>query len=367
MWSAGQSVAGGGEMKRHPDALISRTNYKDTRAYITYCAEVMHAAPGSLRLYRTALDHLLKWATDRPFAQAETLRPVFPRYIADLAARTVTYQSKLIETVRNFFSWSMERYPDRYPARAWLATLRLVQDQAPSVKTRELYTLAEVLTLIRTPATTLTEQRNQAAVAFLFLSGMRAAAFVTLPLGAVNWQKFEVHQWPSLGVKTKNRKAGTTFLLQNHEVQPLITVAQAWQATAQRELGDAGMWYSLIQSDGATFAPEQLPGASRIQNLAHHLETLCLRAGVPYKSPHKFRHGFAVYALSLCKNMEDFKAVSQNLMHQTMSTTDEIYSCLLTNQVADRIANLRTTDTITANDDERIQQLAAELFRLVSR
>ena len=38
-------------------------------------------------------------------------------------------------------------------------------------------------------------------------------------------------------------------------------------------------------------------------------------ADLPYKSPHKFRHGHAVYALQHAKTMADYKAVSMNLMH----------------------------------------------------
>ena len=50
--------------------------------------------------------------------------------------------------------------------------------------------------------------------------------------------------------------------------------------------------------------------------------------GLTYYSPHKFRHGFAVYALKQAQDVADFKAVSMNLMHANMSITDGIYSIL---------------------------------------
>jgi integrase len=49
------------------------------------------------------------------------------------------------------------------------------------------------------------------------------------------------------------------------------------------------------------------------------------RAGLPYRSPHKFRHGHAVCALKMAKDASALKAVSQNLMHPDLSVTDGVY------------------------------------------
>jgi site-specific recombinase XerC len=40
------------------------------------------------------------------------------------------------------------------------------------------------------------------------------------------------------------------------------------------------------------------------------------KTGLKYHSPHKFRHGHAVYALNKAKDVPAIKAVSQNLMTQ---------------------------------------------------
>ena len=67
----------------------------------------------------------------------------------------------------------------------------------------------------------------------------------------------------------------------------------------------------------------------------------CLnRAGLPYHSPHKFRHGLAVYALMRSKDISKLKAVSQNLMHSNISITDGIYGILSDNDVKEQIASL---------------------------
>jgi hypothetical protein len=74
--------------------------------------------------------------------------------------------------------------------------------------------------------------------------------------------------------------------------------------------------------------------------LTKRIRNLLTVAGLPSKSPHKFRHGHAVYALQHAKTMADYKAVSMNLMHDDIRVTDSIYAPLTTNEVQQRIAGL---------------------------
>ena len=62
--------------------------------------------------------------------------------------------------------------------------------------------------------------------------------------------------------------------------------------------------------------------------------------GLPYHSPHKFRHGHIQYGLAQAKSIADFKAVSQNVLHSSMEITDEIYSNLNDGEVQNRIGSL---------------------------
>ena len=59
-----------------------------------------------------------------------------------------------------------------------------------------------------------------------------------------------------------------------------------------------------------------------------------------YHSPHKFRHGFAVYALKRARDVPALKAVSQNLMHQNLTITDGVYGILSETDVRVQIARL---------------------------
>jgi len=70
------------------------------------------------------------------------------------------------------------------------------------------------------------------------------------------------------------------------------------------------------------------------------LRVLFSMANVPFKSPHKFRHGHAVYGLLHAQTMADYKAVSMNLMHDSIEITDSTYAPMLSSDVQERIAGL---------------------------
>jgi len=92
-------------------------------------------------------------------------------------------------------------------------------------KTKEAVTLEEIFTIAASPVDSLFERRARAAAVFLFLSGMRIGAFVSLPIQAVDIPNRKVIQYPSLRVRTKNRKYGITYLL---DIPELLKVVQEW-------------------------------------------------------------------------------------------------------------------------------------------
>jgi len=75
------------------------------------------------------------------------------------------------------------------------------------------------------------------------------------------------------------------------------------------------------------------------------------KAGLPYHSPHKFRHGFAVYAIKHAKNISDMKAISQNLMHANISITDGIYGGLSEMDIKSQITSLTSNSIIDEGYD----------------
>jgi integrase len=95
------------------------------------------------------------------------------------------------------------------------------------------------------------------------------------------------------------------------------------------------------------------------------MRQLCDLAGVEYKRPHALRHGHALWALTNANSVADLKAVSQNLMHRSLFTTDEIYGTLTESDTRERVVNLAkkesADDALSALADQIAERLAQKL------
>ena len=226
----------------------------------------------------------------------------------------------------------------------WVQTLK--PGRLPeTIKARKLYTLDEVLTITQPVAGDgLRIQRDKAAAALLFLSGMRVGAFVTLPLLALDLDNRSVKQWPDLKVATKNSKAATTYLL---NIPELLAIVRVWDDFVRSTLPPRAMWYARLKydpvTDQVTTDEATPPNPRRRGMMSRALKDLCQSAGVFYRSPHKLRHGHAVYVLKRARTIAEFKAVSQNLMHADLSITDRVYGVLSADDVQSTIAGLTTS------------------------
>jgi len=86
------------------------------------------------------------------------------------------------------------------------------------------------------------------------------------------------------------------------------------------------LWYAPIQQHWGKQTTNVLEaGKSRTAALGKRLRLLSERFEVPYRSPHKYRHGYAVYGLERCKTMAEYHALSRNMMHDNISITDQRY------------------------------------------
>ncbi len=338
-----------------PPELLNRANYTDIQTFRAYECEVLQLTLDTQKRHWNHLKHLLEWAGPQPFSQAPTLRPTFPQYLAQigqdgqvradgktgpLAVETVSHAC---QTARTFLQWAQVEYPQRYEARTltanWLASLKPARTAA-ALPLRTVYTHTEVEQLSHLPAgDTLTTFRNRAAVAFLFLSAMRVDAFVTMPLRALDLtvRPAAVIQDPAWGMRTKNRKAAITYLL---TIPTLLEVVREWDALVRAHLSPEALWFATLSTDGMAFTGRSEAGVTRGELVADGLKALCQQAGLPYRSPHKLRHGHAMFALTHARDLGDLKALSQNLMHASVMTTDSIYGVLSAQEIAKRIPQL---------------------------
>jgi site-specific recombinase XerD len=301
--------------------MINRQNWLLVCAYLEYRRDVELVSTATVHLAETWLSNVLVWADESHFSMSPGLRPSFPAYMRDRGLSPI-YTAHVIRAARRFFLWvSKHRFT---MSEVWLDTLRLPSMLADDDKKHEAVTIEEVRAIASAPVFTIRERRIRASAVFWFLSGIRIGAFVTLPVSAVELDKLTVNQFPRLGVRTKFRKHATTFLL---NIPDLLEVVRLWDI----EVRSAGsrFWFAMVDPDtGLIDASIRAAGNNRHVRARHDLRDWLARVGLSYHSPHKFRHGFAVYALKQAKTVKTLKAISQNLMHTSLKTTDSIYSIL---------------------------------------
>lgn len=334
--------------------MIDKKNWKLTKQYLDYRLRVDQITKGSLLKEQTHLRYLLQWADNRSFRDAPNIRPTFPEYMhsnrldGEQGKLSGVYVKKTLATARVFFTWlSDNEMGYKRIKQAWIRTLK-IKRLLDAPKTREAVSLDEILAIAAQDARSLFERRARAAAVFLFLSGMRIGAFVSLPIQAVDIHNRKVIQFPNLGVRTKNKKFGITYLL---DIPELLKVVQEWDDEIRAVLPLNGLWFAPLSPETGEIDPA-------VVSIGEHRSTLARRnirdwiksKGLPYHSPHKFRHGHIQYGLSNSETIADYKAVSMNVMHSSMEITDAFYSNLKDGEIQNRISSLGK-NTAPSNDD----------------
>jgi len=346
--------------------MVNRENYLLVKSYLVYLSQVSQLDARSIGRYWSYLRHLLLWADETTFSQSATVEPAFPAYLAEVRLDgkagnlSPVTMKKITQTTKRFFTWAKMTYARKFRGLplAWIDALRAPRGTQPAEDHRYV-TLDEVRRLIAldVPEGDLASWRDQAAAALLFVSGMRVGALGTLPIEALDLPNRAVKQWPSLGVATKNGKSATTYLL---DIPDLLSVVGSWDAFIRDHVSPNAAWYTPTDHNwGEQRLSTEPVGSNRNVAIARRMRKLFTTANLPYKSPHKFRHGHAVYALQRAKTMADYKAVSMNLMHDDIRVTDGIYAPLVSDEVRQRVGQLtgQTTARLAANGD------LAELIR----
>ena len=219
------------------EKLICRENFLASKRFLAYLSR--RVGGRSQERYRFYLRHLLMWAMDVPLYDAKKINPDFPSYIASVkspAGKQLAHetQKKIFQLAKKFFSWAKMEYPSQYRKIeiAWMddwlkirpsacikapheIDLDLLNEKDDEVDINIKYvSLHEAIALATLPRDekNLARWRDCAMAAFLFLTGARAEAATSIPIGAVHFDRLKIRQWPELGVQTKNGKSATTFM-----------------------------------------------------------------------------------------------------------------------------------------------------------
>lgn len=331
--------------QRRPASLINRDNWKLFYEHLDYLEQVRMIEASTLSYSYSRLRHVLEWLGRRSLAYAPIHRPTFPRYLqsVDLARSSMKH---ILVDAKRFFAWLYKKNQKRYGKlnRWYLDTLRL--PRAPVMRPldddKNAYTVEDMLAIMAVPVTRLSIRRNKAAVAFMFLSGIRSTAFVTMPLRAVDISENEIRQWVELGVKPKNQKSITSYLLQ--ALPELLEVVADWDQLMRSKFDLDALWFSPLSACGTELvyasSLEYVGSQSRYQALYRGVKELCVLAGIEHKTPHKLRHGHAVYGLEHAGDIDNMDAVSKNMGHADLQTTLKIYTKRAREDIKSRIENL---------------------------
>lgn len=172
------------------------------------------------------------------------------------------------------------------------------------------------------------DQRDRALIAFHFLSAMRVSAILSLPLGCFESETLQVNQDPVAGVKTKFSKRIFTTLIRIDD--ELLGYVLAWVTHLKKTkyFSDADPMFPKTKLEqkskedacfqGIEVEPKFWSSEGPILAL---LRTRMGKAGLPYFSPHKFRHAAIAEARKYCRTEEQRKALSQNVGHDNVGTT----------------------------------------------
>ena len=357
--------------------LIAPANYLLLQEFLHYLEKAFLVCEETRGRYESYLRLLLRWASGQLFEHAPLIEPSFPQFLLAYLKPTVekplsaSTMEKAAQLTRRFFEWARVEYPTRFRTinPHWIATIRIPERERNKGKGESeeddhvFISLEEALGLLRVPGDPedIDLLRDQAAAALMFVSGARPGAFATLPIHAVDIGGRKIRQHPKLGVHTKFSKSATTYLL---DIPELLETAQRWDDFIRPRLPETAMWYTPIKICwGEHTLSAERPGKHRNGALAGRMAMLFARAGLEYKTPHKFRHGHAVYALRHARSMADYKAVSQNLMHESINTTDGIYARLLGSEIQDRIDRLMKPETTVATPDGELTALLESFSR----
>jgi len=305
--------------------MINRQNKLLVDEYLAYRLRFDQLDPKSVRLERSLAFHYLTWTGEQPFKNAPKCDVSLTEYVRDYKgsggqALSQHYRRKIIGSARTFFTWlTIHKQGFRSITTAWLSTLkmRVIKDEFDDDST---VSLDEILRIARAPVASLVQERVRAGTVFLFLSGMRISAFVSLPLKALDLNGLEVRQSPDLGVRTKNKKKAVTYLI---NLEELFDVIKAWDKKVRALLPPEGFWFAPISSLTGEIDPKALTiGEHRSAAFHKNLVDWLAIHEIEYHSPHDFRRGHANYLFDNSKDMNDLEAVRENLMHESLVTTE---------------------------------------------
>jgi integrase/recombinase XerD len=209
------------------------------------------------------------------------------------------------------------------------------------------------------------ERRDRALIAFALMTGARDDALASMRLKHIDLIAGKVNQ-DAREVRTKFSKTFPTYFLPiGGDIRAIF---EEWVKHLQRDL--------LWGPDDPLFPKTRIVFGPNRHFESGGLDCTCWRnagpirtifrkafeaAGLPYFNPHSFRHTLARHGQEVCETLEDHKALSQNLGHSSIKTTQMNYGEIPTERQAELIRNLGKAK----HHDKNVLSLACDLIEAI--
>jgi integrase len=229
-------------------------------------------------------------------------------------------------------------------------------------------TVQQIEAVIRAmPAQSEVEQRDRALITLAFLTGARDGALSSLRLKHIDLGRKLVMQDPR-EVRTKCRKRIDTFLCPMGEEFERIVFDWVRYLREQKRYGNDGPLFPrtrvLPDSDGSFGAAGVEPIAwENTAAVRRIFKAAFARIGLPYFRPHSFRDTLAHFAEQNAPSIEHYKAWSQNIGHDHITTTLTSYGPMSTFRQGELVRSDRWVAQPRGGDE--MKRVFDELVRMV--
>jgi integrase len=285
----------------------------------------------------------------------------------------ISTQVAIVGALKEFFRWVS--YQPGYRSRVLPTDIDYLNlsdkdtraATAPRFKTFP--TLEQVKAVIfAMPTETEVQRRDRAVVTMAILTGARDGALASLRLKHVDLTRKLVMQDPR-EVRTKQSKRVVSYFC------PLGEDLEAIIADWIKYLREVKLYGNddpvfprtcVRRSEDGVFVADGLEPIlwENSQPIRVIFRKAFANAGLPYFRPHSFRDTLVQYGERNAANIEQFKALSQNLGHEHASTTLTSYGTISTIRQGELVRSMRPANG-QVDLDPKMQQLFGDLVRRI--
>lgn len=207
-------------------------------------------------------------------------------------------------------------------------------------------TLEQVARMIRSmPGDDPIHRRNRAVIALIALTGARDNAVASLRLKHIDISERMIFQ-DGRDVRTKFAKTISTWFFPVGEYYELILAQWVSYLREEMQFGPEDTLFPQTITELQVSGPKTILGREGWKTagpIRRIVKEAFEAAGMPYFTPHSFRHMLVRHGMEVCRRPEDFKAWSQNLGHEGVLTTFNSYGDVPTHRQRELIRDLASS------------------------